>query len=143
MLNRARSDKHVFNSTLVCYLMGVVISFWVENQFKTNKNRNCYFSLTKLFCLLTNLGKLTRNLLLVLNKAFYFGNCSALTFKNLYSIFCSFLCFFLACHIAKRFVRLLHKLYENTKGKPFFNSSRCRLSIDRRHLCSQSDCAFT
>ena len=84
----------MFNSTLVCYSMGVVISFWVENQFKTNKNRNCYSSLSTLFCLLTNLGKLKRNLLLVLNKAFYFGNCSALTFKNLYSILCSFLFFF-------------------------------------------------
>ena len=93
--------------------MGVVISFWVENQSKTKQEPQLLLFFATLFCLLTNL-----NLLLVLNKAFYFGNCSALTFKNLYSILCSFL-FFLESHFAKRFVRLLHKLHENVKGMPF------------------------
>ena len=112
MLNRARFDKlaHLQSSFIkvhssiktklhsdrpwfvVQWMLQFI--FGLKTSLKQNKNRNCYFSLTTLFCLLTNLRKLTRNLLLVLNKAFYFEDCSALTFKNLYSILCSFLCFF-------------------------------------------------
>ena len=110
----------MFNSALVCCSLGVAIFlFGLKTSLKQSKNRNCYFSLTTLFCLLANLSTLTRNLLLVSNKAFYFGKPSALTFKNLYSILCSFFCFFLEWHFAKRFVRLLHKLHENAKWKPF------------------------
>ena len=110
----------MFISALVCCSMGVVISFWVENQSKTKQEPQLLLFFDH-FVLFTYFSKLTRNLLLVLNKAFYFGNCSALTFKNLYSILCSFLSlfFFLEWHFAKRFVRLQHKRHENAKGKPF------------------------
>ena len=94
--------------------MGVVISFWVENQSKTKQE-------PQLLLFFDHFVLFTYELKFVVgfnDKAFYFGNCSALTFKNLYSILCNFL-FFLESHFAKRFVRLPHKLHENAKGKPF------------------------
>ena len=70
------------------------------------------------------------------------GNRSALTFKNLYSILCSFL-FFSGIALCETFCTSSSQTSRKREEDAIFNSSRCRLSIDRRHLCSQSDCAFT